>query len=382
MYKNRFILLFLVLVASACEIVTYKEFALPEYDGALNWQQIVKNAEWENRYDHEAIAFNNKLWVIGGYNPGQVKGDTYYEDVWSSDDGKSWKLVIDDAPWLGRRGHELVVFNDGAGDAIYLIGGFSVDEANGYRQYNNDVWKTTDGENWTLIKKRTYPELSSVQDWFPRMHHSCVVATHGGINYIYLIAGKTMLENHESRYATEYFNDVWRSTDGINWELLVSNDFGIRAELAATVGVNNQLYINGGVHGIIFEAEGNATHPITNWQALWTSSDGENWSDLRDSTIVEDRYLYRSAHQMVFYKDLVWSLPGKTISNEHYMFASDSYYPSWTYDSNGYWGLDSKGVAIDARHSYDAFVWKDKIWIFGGFTATYGQSNDVWTATL
>ncbi len=379
-YNNRFLVLIITsFIFTSCEIVTFKDYALPPYDGALTWERVVKNAEWSNRYDHAAEVFDNKLWVTGGYNPGQVSGDTYYEDVWSSADGESWELVTDNAPWFGRRSHQLVNFNDGAGDALYLIGGFSVNEETGYRQFNNDVWKSTDGENWTLIKDRTYPSLSATDDWFPRMNHSCVVVNHGGTDYIYLIGGYSQLEGHESRYASEYFNDVWRSTDAVTWEKLANNDFGMRSELAACVDETGNLYINGGVHGIIFDAENNATHPVENWQALWISPDGESWTSARDSVVVEDRFLYRSGHEMVFYQDEIWSLPGKTVSNEHYMFSRTSYYGFWTYSLLNQFTLDSEGIDIDPRHSYEALVWQDKIWIIGGLTDTHGQSNDVWT---
>ena len=83
---------------AGCEYVSYKEWALPAYDGDLDWHQIIEKAEWPERFDHAAVAFDGKLWVMGGYNPGQVKGDTYYEDVWSSSDGRSWELVLEDAP--------------------------------------------------------------------------------------------------------------------------------------------------------------------------------------------------------------------------------------------------------------------------------------------
>lgn len=383
MDKNKIICFFLfATLLSSCKWQSYSDYALPEYDGALTWTQIVKNSEWSDRYDHEATAFKNKLWILGGYNPGQVSGDTYYEDVWSSNDGEYWDLVIEDAPWKGRRGHQVVVFDDGNGEAMFLIGGFSVDEATGYRQYNNDVWRSIDGVNWNLIKERTYPDINSDQDWFPRMYHKCVISNQGGVDYIYLIAGRTMLEGHDSRYATEYFNDAWRSVDAINWERLPNNDFGIRAEHAVAVDGDGNIYINGGVHGIIFEGDNNASHPIPLWQALWASPTGNAWTPSRDSVEVEDGFLYRSAHEIVFYKDLLWSLPGKTTSNVHYHFTEPGHYPIWTYDPAGYWAMDSRGAAIDARHSYEALVWRDKIWIFGGFTGTYGQSSDVWTGEL
>ena len=83
-YNNRFLtLVILTFFFSSCEIVTFKDYALPQYDGALTWERVVKNAEWSNRYDHAVVLFDNKLWLTGGYNPGQVRGDTYYEDVWS-----------------------------------------------------------------------------------------------------------------------------------------------------------------------------------------------------------------------------------------------------------------------------------------------------------
>jgi len=32
---------------------------------------------------------------MGGYNPGMIKGDTYLEDVWSSEDGVTWTEATD-----------------------------------------------------------------------------------------------------------------------------------------------------------------------------------------------------------------------------------------------------------------------------------------------
>ena len=71
--------------------------------------------------------------------------------------------------------------------ALFLLGGYSVDESTGYRQYCNDVWKSTDGEDWLNIKERTYPRLNSIDTWFPRMNHATVIANHGGVNYMYII---------------------------------------------------------------------------------------------------------------------------------------------------------------------------------------------------
>ena len=142
-----------------CEFESYRDYRTPEYDGVFSWTEVTKKAEWPKRWDHSSLSYDGRLWVIGGYNPGLVKGDTYLEDVWSSEDGVNWTEETASAPWLGRRGHASVVFDDGGGEAMYVIGGFVVDEETGYREYRNDVWRSTDGSSWSQIKERTEPEL-------------------------------------------------------------------------------------------------------------------------------------------------------------------------------------------------------------------------------
>ncbi len=381
--KRYLIIAVLAIVSVSCEFQSFRDYDYPEYDGAFEWTQLTKNAEWSNRYGHAAVAYNNKLWVFGGYNPGVVSGDTYYEDVWSSADGATWELVLDEAPWKGRRGHKVTVFNDGTGDAMFLIGGFTVDEETGYREYANDVWKSTNGKDWEELKSRTYPTLDDPTDWFPRFNHALVVANHDGIDYLYVIAGASMLENHSAIYAMRYFNDVWRSVDGVNWEKLDNNDFGIRSEAGAAVDpTTGKIFIQGGIHGVIFEAQDNFDHPIEDWQHLWTSIDGVNWIPENDTATFDQSMFWRSDHNLLYYQNSLWALPGKTTSNKHYGFTSAGLYSIWRRDSNGVLEVDSYGCDIDARHGYATAILNDKIFILGGFTSSYGQSNDVWTGEI
>ncbi len=380
--KGKFLIpaIAILMVLGGCEFESYKDFGIKPYDGSLTFTQVTKKAAWKDRYGHAAAAFDGKLWILGGYNPGELKGDTYYEDVWSSSDGKEWELVTDKAPWNGRRGHSVVVHDDGNGEALYLIGGFTVDEETGYREYTNDVWRSRDGENWTQIKARTYPELESQDTLFPRMDHAAVVANHGGNEYIYIIGGRTQLEGHSGTYAQEYFNDVWRSQDGVSWERLNNNDFGRRAGHAAAVDPSTgTIYVQGGMHGIIFEAPENASHPSEDWMYLWSSPDGINWTASYDS-IVDVSYTQRTEHEMVFFNNTLWVFPGSTISTMHYHFAEPYHYPTWRVDPGNLWSVDSKGSDLKGRHSYAIAVFDGKIWFFGGFTSFNGQNNDVWTA--
>lgn len=371
-----------IILFTSCERISFDEYALSEYDGELTWERITKKADWSKRYDHDAVVFNDKIWVMGGYNPGVMNGDTYFEDVWCSSDGKNWDLVVEDAPWLGRRGHELAVLGEGDNQALLLVGGFSADEETGYRQYNNDVWKTTDGKNWEIVKETTQPTESDNSDWIPRMHHKIVNVNRDGTEYLYLIGGQSMAESGSSAYGMNYYNDVWRSVDGINWERVMNNDYGIRSEHAVAVNPEGKIFVHGGMHGVVFESENNEEHPLPNWQYLWSTEDGINWTAEINEDLIPGDYYWRAAHEMVFYEEKLWVLPGKTTSNVHYTFTNSNQYPIWTYSDYGNWNVDSEGTAIDARHSYSVVIFGDKIWILGGFTNANGQANDVWTAKL
>ena len=380
--KTKLVVMLLTLTTlQSCS--SYGDWELTTYDGSLNWEQITSKAAWGKRLDHDVSVLNDELYIVGGYNPGNFSEDPYYEDVWKSADGLNWINLTSNAPWLGRRGHALVTFNDGSGDALYLIGGFSVDESTGKRYYNNDVWKSTDGENWTEIKTSTDIAISDSTDFVARMHHKCVVANHNGQNYIYLIGGSTMLDEGEGRYAYKYLNDVWRTTDGINWQKVMATDYGIRSQHAVTVDDAGMIYMQGGQHGVIFEAADNSgNNPVQNYDIVWKSEDGEHWTTVTDPAIQSTGFFSRVGHEMVFYNGKIWALPGQTNSVNHYTFTNPNHYGTWTMDQNDIFEIDSRGVAIDARHSYAAVVWQDKIWVLGGNTNRNGQDNDVWAGSI
>ena len=140
--------------------------------------------------------------------------------------------------------------------------------------------------------------------------------------------------------------------------------------------------MQGGNHGVIF-TEGDSTNaPRDDWHWLWTSTDGVNWIPENDTAALDQSYLWRSDHNLIFFNNIHWALPGKTISRVHYSFTKCGHYSMWRREGEGLFAYDSCGISIDPRHGYGTAIMNEKIYILGGFTSSFGQSNDVWMGEL
>ena len=73
------------------------------------WELVTSSAPWGNRREHSVLAYNDKLWLMGGYT-----GDcnTWYNDVWYSTDGENWTKATSNAGWSGRGDLATVVFDN------------------------------------------------------------------------------------------------------------------------------------------------------------------------------------------------------------------------------------------------------------------------------
>jgi len=362
----------------SCSKLISPVYPIPEYTGSLLWEEINTESIWSERWDHSAVKYQNKIWIFGGYNPGNTSSDSYFEDVWSSSDGKSWDLLTSEAPWLGRRGHATVVFDNGDGESIYLIGGYSVDEESGYRQYCNDVWKSADGINWSQIKTNSIPAMDSDTDWYPRFNHCCDVVSQDGKPYILLIAGATIEKGSPAHHGMIYFSDVWKSENGIEWSKMETQEFGIRAEHSTSVNPENgRIYMQGGSYGSHDEGDNHLDKPVSQWQKLWSSQDGIHWTAENDVAGFPQAYLYRAQHKILHYGGYLWGFPGKSSNSVLYSKNPDTY-AICKIDESGSWTVDSEGPPFIPTYGYAAVVFQDKIWVLGGHTASHGPSNQVW----
>src|SRR5262245_35106569 len=63
---------------------------------APDWVRVTDKAPWQPRDSAGEVVFKDQLWIMGGWF------DSLHappRDVWSSADGKTWKLVAKEAAW-------------------------------------------------------------------------------------------------------------------------------------------------------------------------------------------------------------------------------------------------------------------------------------------
>jgi len=204
-------------------------------------------------------------------DPPLVPASQFFNDVWCSADGRSWSCLTSNAGWQGRAGLSSVVLNG----EIFVMGGSFNDDSSiiggpPIRVYFNDVWKSRDGINWS-------PATTNAP-WAPRA--GAAVVAKGG--YMYLVGGEDgfLCDTNRPDRCPPYFNDVWRSRDGEDWELVTAEaDWASRPGHQVVV-LANRMYLFGG-----FGLSDDPMDPFkpSNPMDFWVSSDGADWKLISDS---------------------------------------------------------------------------------------------------
>lgn len=187
------------------------------------WELATDQPGWTPRIAAGAVVFKNKMWVLGGtenYYFGDEKSPR--NDVWCSEDGKTWQQKTASAPWSPRAYHQAAVL----GDRMYVMGGGNYVPEPLYHA-KNDVWCSEDGEHWE--------QLTEHAPWSPRLWFSAVVYR----EHLWVLGGWS---NHPSKN----WGDVWYSKDGKEWRQLKSNvSWKERHEHSAFV-FQDKLWLAGG----------------------------------------------------------------------------------------------------------------------------------------
>ena len=388
-----------------------------EYDGDLSFTLLEPEENMAPRMDHASVVFDGKIWVFGGYNP-NVRGDKdpYLEDIWYSEDGSYWVNVTMDAPWKGRRGHEVIVYRDNSNEeALYLIGGYKVEQRDGisYGGAANDVWKSTDGIHWTEIKENSYktkvthPNLDPNDDvrgtdlydpsddttWYPRLNHSVIVHN----NKMYLIGGfakeqMPYLNDGNRDQMRKYFADIWSSTDGETWtqeepmyvDSHYADVYGKYSAGRASFGSfihNNEIYLVGGTSAFEFQENGE-DFVVPSWEKVWKGAIGK-WDAITNG---DSEYIERRSHEVVKYKDNYWILPGCNPAAIQWYHGKDSIWKvdgttlAFTRDGSYRTGTPMYGISNYTAEVFTPQGGEEAIYILFG-DGDGGVRNTVWKVT-
>ena len=145
------------------------------------WTLATDAPGWTARHTHQALVFDNKMWVLGGYN------NANFDDVWYSEDGISWTRATDAPGWTARYAHQALVFDN----KMWVLGGFDGGA------YFDDVWYSEDGISWTLA--------TDAPVWTARHFSEALVFD----NKMWVLGGSN----------GAYLDDVWYSEELLSYSL-------------------------------------------------------------------------------------------------------------------------------------------------------------------
>jgi len=297
----------------------------------IYWNKAIEPAPWGKLSEHTSVVFNNKIWVLGGSD--YYSGEN--NDVWSSIDGISWVKEAN-AQWSPRRRHTSVVFNN----KIWVLGGIKK-TADGGSTLTNEVWSSSDGTDWTKETGVTFPR---------RYDHTSVVFN----NKLWVLGGMAIINNGAA--VVGYANDVWSSSDGINWNQETNSAaWSVRGNHTSAV-FDNKIWLMGG----------NASSGSTRYNDIWSSTDGTSWVQETDAT-----WSGRKSHASTVFNNKLWITGGNTgyYGNDNEVWSSSNGVDWIRQDSIGLWA---------GRSAHSSLVFNNKMWILGGISGNY--QNDIWSS--
>ncbi len=113
-------------------------------EDGVYWTQVTpEGAHWPPRgMTGGQAVFKDRIWILGGgtYDTPDTPQRTFYNDVWSSGDGVHWECHTACAPWHPRQYHDVAVFDD----KLWVLEGWN-------QENRKDVWYSSDGEHWREV---------------------------------------------------------------------------------------------------------------------------------------------------------------------------------------------------------------------------------------
>lgn len=315
----------------------------PEYE----WVRVSDQAAFAPRDGAGALAFRGRMWLLGGWNPGDKQHFPRItnNEVWSSADGIAWKLEKANSylgprfdpqrDWEGRHTAGYAVFQE----KLWILGG---DANQGH--YQNDVWSSRDGQSWTLVNAQ------QPVPWGPRVLHHTVVFQ----DKLWVLGGQTLPQFAPAKDV--FYRDLWHSSDGVRWQRVQPKEpyWSARGMIGGSAVFQGRIWILGG---------GCYDTPTTArkfYNDVWSSADGVNWTCHTQAAPWQPRQY----HDVAVFDGRLWVLEGWNQSNLNDVWHSaDGVH--WQQVLNTPWR---------PRHAASVFVHDDALWMVAG----NNMQSDVW----
>jgi len=308
--------------------------------GGYRWDCLTYLAAFAGRDGAGALAFNDRMWLLGGWNPFDKEHfpRTCNSEVWSSSDGARWTLENVQAPWEGRHTAGYVV-HDGR---MWIVGG---DPIQGH--YQNDVWSSADGVHWDLVNGNV--------PWGPRVLHYTLAFD----GKIWLMGGQTLPQFAPAPEA--FHGDVWNSADGVTWDRVAEQaPWSPRGMIGGSVVFQGRMWILGGG---TYDTPGRPSRDVRN--DVWSSADGVNW----DRHLESAPWAPRQYHDVAVFDGRMWVLEG-------YSRAEGNRRDVW-FSSDGVNWHELPDTPWASRHAASVFVHAGGLWVVAG----NNMFPDVWKLT-
>jgi len=121
-------------------------------EDGVKWELVNKSAPFQPRgMIGGSAVFKGKIWILGGgtYDTPNTPTREFYNDIWSSEDGVKWELVNKSAPWDPRQYHEVAVWDN----KLWVLEGYNRESGN-----RKDVWFSDNGKDWQELPNTPWKE--------------------------------------------------------------------------------------------------------------------------------------------------------------------------------------------------------------------------------
>ena len=313
-------------VANPAEFGLSAKFLISRYQ----WQLITNNGPFSVRDGAGAYSFKDSMYLVGGWNPLDPVNYPLVtnNEVWRSADGLNWTL-ISTGPWEARHTFGSLIKDN----KMWIVGGDELQN-----RWQKEVWNSPDGVNWTL--------LSDSVPWGDRMTHMTCVYN----NKLWVMGGQKIVG--WSNVVDTAYNDVWNSSDGINWTQVTQHAaWSPRAQIEGQCIFDNKMWILGG---------GTYNGVRNFYNDVWNSSDGVNWNLVTANA----PWAVRQYNEVMVYDSAIWVLDGYgTAGNRNDVW----------YSYNGTDWHQLLGTPWPPRHASSIFNHDKSLWVVAG-----NLLNDVW----